>query len=358
MPKISQPTFTIGGEEWTLDQLLEAARAWGGRQGGGGLQVTNPLSYGAAMYRHEGSPFTYNPISGQMTLGTNPNAALYEKYGGVPGQMSFMYLRDPSQGSGEGAFVPVPITSQNLQDYLNAPADVQERIKRMTPAEFDAFSRWNAATSGAGGGEAGVRNDYGAGTAGANPLGEGFATFAENFPYGRRAEVSDRERQRRADARAAVNAAANTPEASAVVKRMLTQQVPGMVSLNVDPSDLFPGGQYQQANLTGIQQLIAEMNQRGMFGSAPVSGWTEYFGGPSYYGGGMSEEERQQKQQEIARTIAGDYNRMIETKAMDLVGRRNLTYDNAMRLAERQLRRGYLGSIKGDQGGMGLSTWG
>lgn len=341
-------------QDYSIDEILAAIRNLE-RGGGLGYTVRNPLDWAATMYRRESLPFTYDPISGQMVVSPSLPPDTYEKYGMARGAGSFMYLRTP-----EGN-VPVPITHGQLGNLLAAPKEVQDLIANMTPEQYGAFQQYIAGVQGEGG--AGVREGYPAPPSGVpgsavNPLGGEVAGFAKNWPYQPR-EISERERQRRQEARQAVERAANTPEATTVIKRMV------LANMNPLAEGSVGWGGEAAGRDTAIKSIIDELAGRGAFGmlpplyggAGPRQAWTEYFGSPNMWG---TQPDLTETQTGIRKEIAGDYNEMMRSRALDLVGRRQtMSYDQALRIAQKQLRQGYVGSVKGEKGGAGgFSTWG
>lgn len=337
MPHATNPlekTVNIGGTDWTIAELLQAIQNLSHGGGQEAMFVRNPLDFAAASHGRENAQFSFNPRTGQIVY--NPTDTWSELYGTPPGSQSVMDLYTP-----EG-YVPVPVSREEVNAFLGASPEIQQKIAGMTPEEFDAFRRWNVATSGGEGG-AGVRDAYGVGGAATNPMGDELARMYErNLGLPQPRQLSERERQRRAEARAAVQSAANTPQATAVIKEMLTGTFPYLTATS-------PFGGAKQRTPT-IQTLIAEMAGRGAFGQ-PIEQTGIYPNWAEYFSPGAD-------QKAIATQIGTDYDKMLQTKAMDIVARRNIDLDSAMRLAQRQMRKGYLGSVKGDTGGMGLSTWG
>ena len=322
MANALQQKINIGGTEWTLEEILNALPNLQERRGRVGQFITNPLDAAASFKGRESSQFAFDPRSGQIVF--HPADTWSEKYGAAAGSMSVMYLKTP-QGN-----VPVPVTRQEVEAFAGAPQDIRQQIANMTPSDYDAFKRY--VTAGKEG--EGVRADYPypTGEAQANPLGVGLAEYGQNFMA--RPQISEATRARRAAASAAVERAGSTPEASGVIKLMIAQGL-GTTS----------GAPDQWGNVTpdmsGVKSALSEFMSR-----------TGAYGGWGLYGS--------TKQQDIISGIAANYNEMIQNKAYDIGAKRNVTPEAAKRLAERQLRSGYLGSRRTEAAniGTGLSTWG
>jgi hypothetical protein len=321
MPRASilQQKINIGGQEWTLEEILNALPNLGRDRGD--QFITNPLSAGGSFKGRESSQFAFDPRSGQIVF--KPTDTWSDKYGAAPGSMSVMYLKTP-QGN-----VPVPVTRQEVEAFAAAPTEIQQQIANMSPQDYDAFKQYVSA--GAEG--AGVRADYPypTGQAQANPLGAGLAEYGQGFmPQ----QISEQTRARRAAASAAVERAGSTPEASGVIKLMIAQ---GLRTTSGAPNQW---GEVTP-DYSGVKTALSEFMDR----TGAYSGWGLY---------GST------KQNQIVSGIGANYDEMIQNKAYDIASKRDVDAATAKRLAERQLRSGYLGSRRTEAAniGTGLSTWG
>jgi len=319
-----QQKINIGGQEWTLEEILNALPNLQERRGRVGQFITNPLDAAASFKGRESSQFAFDPRSGQIVF--HPADTWSEKYGAAAGSMSVMYLKTP-QG-----IVPVPVTRQEVEAFAGAPTDIRQQIANMTPSDYDAFKRY--VTAGKEG--EGVRADYPypTGEAQANPLGAGLAQFGQGFSPYPQGRLSEAQRLRQQRAAAAVERAGSTPEATGVIKLMMAQGL-GTTS----------GAPDQWGNVTpdmsGVKSALTEfMSRTGAYG-----GWGLW---------------SQATKDNLITGIANNYNEMIQNKAYDIGAKRNVTPEAAKRLAERQLRSGYLGSRRTEASniGTGLSTWG